>query len=498
MGDIYIDQTQNITKTTKKVETEIRNSVKNINVDLSKLDLSEAIDSFKRLEEASKAADFSGFISKIVLLQEVFENFQKSVRTANTSVTNFAKSSDKLAGGNTAIVTNVEVGMPDIGSDVGDMTSKIASSSASIGKGFASMGAGALDFGNGVAAAAGGISGLIDSVTELFTGFQTLGDGIAAAAGGVSALIPLLPQLGVSVLHMAVNTSGILQYLPGLIALTGILLALSLLGEGLAAAGTGLSGIGLGLTSMTMGMTALLEFMPLFIESLAGITANIGGIVLFVLLAAAMLAMALAMQMINEQLTQFTGSMEKLHGLMSVGFVAAFTVFGAMLIAMSFFMEKVAAGMDKVTQAMEKQAAKLAVLNPLLAAQAILTNPITGAVTVAAAVAGGLLVKALLPAMATGGVVTGPTIAMVGEGKYPEAVVPLGDSPQFAEMKADIANAVVQAVSALNVGSGKSARNMTVQLHIDGRQFAETTVKDFVDTLNNEGYSVLRADAVYR
>ena len=109
-----------------------------------------------------------------------------------------------------------------------------------------------------------------------------------------------------------------------------------------------------------------------------------------------------------------------------------------------------------------------------------------------------MLVKALLPAMATGGVVTGPTIAMVGEGKYPEAVVPLGDSPQFAEMKADIANAVVQAVSALNVGSGKSARNMTVQLHIDGRQFAETTVKDFVDTLNNEGYSVLRADAVYR
>ncbi len=499
MGDTYIDQTQIITKTTKKVETEIRNSVKNINVDLSKLDLSEAIDSFKRLEEASKAADFSGFISKIVLLQEAFENFQKSVRTANTSVTNFAKSSDKLSGGNTAIVTNVDVSMPDIGSQVGEMTSGIASSASAIGDGFASMGAGALNFGNGVAAAAGGVSGLIDSVANLFIGIQALGDGLTAAAGGVSALIPLLPQLGTAVLQMAVNTSGILQNIPGLIALMGILLALSLLGEGLAAAGTGLSSIGLGLVSMTAGMMALLEFMPVFIESLAGITANIGGIVLFVLLAAAMLAMAVAIQMMNEQLAQFTGSMEKLHGLMSVGFVAAFTVFGAILIAMSFFMEKVAAGMDKITQSMEKQITKLAVLNPLLAAQAILSNPIVGAITVAAAVAGGLLVKALLPAMATGGVVTGPTIAMVGEGKYPEAVVPLGGSPQFAEMKADIANAVVQAVSAINLNSsGKSARNMTVQLHIDGRQFAETTVKDFVDTLNNEGYSVLRADAVYR
>lgn len=36
--------------------------------------------------------------------------------------------------------------------------------------------------------------------------------------------------------------------------------------------------------------------------------------------------------------------------------------------------------------------------------------------------------------MASGGVATGPTRAVVGEGKYDEAVIPLGDSPQINEM----------------------------------------------------------------
>ena len=36
--------------------------------------------------------------------------------------------------------------------------------------------------------------------------------------------------------------------------------------------------------------------------------------------------------------------------------------------------------------------------------------------------------------MATGGVVTRPTQAIVGEGKYNEAVIPLGNSPQLNEM----------------------------------------------------------------
>lgn len=497
-NNTYIDQTQIITKSTKNVETEVKNTIKNINVDLSKLDMSAAIDSFKRLEEVSKAANFDDFITKVVKLQEVFSGFQKAVQTANTSVTNFTKSADKLGGGNTAVVTNVDVSVPDVGSQVGEISSGISSSAAAISDSFAAMGAGALDFGNGVATAANGVSGLVSSVSGLFTSFESLGSGLVSAAAGVSALIPLLPQLGAAVLQMAANTSGIVEYIPDLLAFMAVLLAISLLGEGLMLAGNGMLNIGLGLTSMTEGMIALLEFMPIFIESLAGITSNISGIVIFALLAVSMLAMAVALQIINEQMTVFVSSMEKLNELVSVGFVAAFVVFGAMLITLSAFFTKVASGMDKVTKSMEKQIAKLAVLNPQLATQAILLNPITGAITVAAALAGGLLVKALLPAMATGGVVSGPTVAMVGEGRYPEAVVPLGESPQFASMKADIANAVLEGLAARQTVSGGTGRNLTVQLQIDGRQFAETTVRDFVETLNNEGYSVLRADAVYR
>lgn len=39
-----------------------------------------------------------------------------------------------------------------------------------------------------------------------------------------------------------------------------------------------------------------------------------------------------------------------------------------------------------------------------------------------------------IPAMATGGVVTGPTAAFIGEGRYDEAVIPLGNSPQMQDM----------------------------------------------------------------
>ena len=497
MGNTYIDQSQTITRTTKNVENEIKTSIQNINVDLSKLDMSGAIDSFKRLEEAMKASNFDSFIQKIVTLQKSFTDFQKAVQTANTSVTNFSKSSDKLTG-NTAIVTNVDVEVPDVGAQVSEISSGIAASGAAISGSFSQMGAAALDFGNGISTAAGSVGGMLDSLAGVLTSVQAFGNGLVSAAGGVSMLVPLLPALGASMLEMAANMSGIIAYIPELLVFIGTLAILALLGEGLALAGQGLINIGTGLTLMTEGMAALIAFLPVFIENLALITENIGGIVLFALLAASFLVMAIAMESLNEQLAAFVTNMQSLSGIVSAGFVAAFVAFGAVLVLMSVFMSKVATGIDKVTKSMEKQALKLAILNPLLAAQAILTNPIYGAITVAAAIAGGLLVKALLPAMATGGVVSDPTVALVGEGRYPEAVVPLGDSPQFGQMKADIANAVVQALGAGRGNGAKSGGNLTVQLHVDGRQFAETTVRDFVETLNNEGYSVLRADAVYR
>ena len=44
--------------------------------------------------------------------------------------------------------------------------------------------------------------------------------------------------------------------------------------------------------------------------------------------------------------------------------------------------------------------------------------------------------------MATGGVVTSPTYALIGEGRYPEAVLPLGNSPQMNSLIQQIADAV--------------------------------------------------------
>ena len=46
-----------------------------------------------------------------------------------------------------------------------------------------------------------------------------------------------------------------------------------------------------------------------------------------------------------------------------------------------------------------------------------------------------------IPYLASGGVVSSPTMAMVGEGKYDEAVIPLGNSPQMKDLVNQIAEA---------------------------------------------------------
>ena len=81
-------------------------------------------------------------------------------------------------------------------------------------------------------------------------------------------------------------------------------------------------------------------------------------------------------------------------------------------------------------------------------------------------------------AMATGGVVNAPTLAMVGEGKYPEAVVPLGQSPQFTSMKQGIAEEVVSLIGPRN----DARNNRPVVLNIDGRTLARALWPDLIDT----------------
>ena len=96
--------------------------------------------------------------------------------------------------------------------------------------------------------------------------------------------------------------------------------------------------------------------------------------------------------------------------------------------------------------------------------------PALGAAFTAAAFA---ICKMGIAALATGGVVSKPTYAMVGEGRYPEAVIPLGDSPQFAEMKSEIARAVVQGIT--YAGQYDTNKPIEVVVNIDSREIARAT-----------------------
>ena len=354
------------------------------------------------------------------------------------------------------------------------LVSSVAAANKTIADSFTALGKGV----NTVASGIGNVGQGIDSIASAFTN----------TAVSLNALSAAFPAVSAGIMQMLVTMEGITGYIPQLIIFTAAMAILALMGEGLSAAGAGILGIGLGLVAMTSAMSAVVTLLPVFIDCLAGITSNVGGIVLFVLLAAAVLIMAIALEKLNEQFNPFVQNMEKLSGLFSVGFVASFVVFGAMMIAMSLFMAKAASGMDKVTQAMTQQAAKLAILNPLLAVQAVLTNPIVGAITVGLATASGLLVGALFPAMATGGVVSKPTMALVGEGKYPEAVVPLGDSPQFTNMKAEIANAVLQGLTAMNYGSGGGSAPSEIVFNLDGERFARAIIPKINGETRRNGY----------
>lgn len=69
-----------------------------------------------------------------------------------------------------------------------------------------------------------------------------------------------------------------------------------------------------------------------------------------------------------------------------------------------------------------------------------------------------------IPEMASGGVVTSPTYAILGEGRYDEAVIPLGNSPQMAEF-------VDQIVEAFNKDRPTSDQPpIEVHVYIDSRE----------------------------
>lgn len=75
-----------------------------------------------------------------------------------------------------------------------------------------------------------------------------------------------------------------------------------------------------------------------------------------------------------------------------------------------------------------------------------------------------------IPQLAMGGVVTGPTILEAGEGRYDEAIVPLGDSPQLDDML----NRFAQKVDDMNASGGGDTE---VHVYIDSDEVVARTEK---------------------
>ena len=74
-----------------------------------------------------------------------------------------------------------------------------------------------------------------------------------------------------------------------------------------------------------------------------------------------------------------------------------------------------------------------------------------------------------IPYLASGGVVTGPTPAMIGEGKYSEAVIPLDDSPQMN----DLINKIVEAIDK----DDPSPQPVEVKVYIGDKEYDAYTYK---------------------
>ena len=92
-----------------------------------------------------------------------------------------------------------------------------------------------------------------------------------------------------------------------------------------------------------------------------------------------------------------------------------------------------------------------------------------------------------VPAMATGGVVNAPTVALIGEGRYNEAVVPLGNSPQFSSMKESIADEVARKIAQRPGSSVQRSAGTPVILQVNGREFARAILPDMGNTIQQTG-----------
>lgn len=84
-----------------------------------------------------------------------------------------------------------------------------------------------------------------------------------------------------------------------------------------------------------------------------------------------------------------------------------------------------------------------------------------------------------IPKLAKGGIVNSPTLAMIGEAGQ-EAVMPLKNNTSWIS---DLATQISSRMSNSNVNAG----NMNVELVLNGKKFAQATIKDFEAEANRKG-----------
>lgn len=275
--------------------------------------------------------------------------------------------------------------------------------------------------------------GLDADISALLEGYDNL-------AGEASALVPIFEALGYTmapIWDMLGNETNVSL-------LTGAL-------EGLAV--------------VLWPIQKLLEWIGLFINLLPAPIRDIVGLIAEAVFALTTLAIAITLiktLMASKIFTLFIGTFQGI----------ALAIWGAVKAAIAW--------VAKVAVMIAKSIA-MSIRNIVEAktwwgkALAIVAAAGLGAVVVAGAIGAGVaLVSAAqassTPQLAAGGVTTGPTFAMIGEGDYNEAVVPLGNSPQFTEMKRDIAHEVTR--------RGSAGTSTPIILQLNGKEMARALLPE--------------------
>ncbi|MGE5553293.1 MAG: hypothetical protein ACM3XZ_05140 [Betaproteobacteria bacterium] len=129
----------------------------------------------------------------------------------------------------------------------------------------------------------------------------------------------------------------------------------------------------------------------------------------------------------------------------------------------------IVSGLEQMVIANQLAAAGWAAANSLWTFGAAWAAFLAALPTITAALAGFELVKAGIRALAEGGIVTAPTLALIGEGQGPEAVVPLDRMGEFA---------------------GAFGGEQTIIINLDGRTIARSTVQHMPSVLRLQGVPI--------